>query len=495
MPNNVAAQGGESNILKFEMTSNYTNKTVDFKSGIIELFLYESLFDSTVRAKAIFADTGYGTEGGAATESNRKDGYFNKSSGEKTELIVTDGYNQKLSYVGDYHLRSKGQVKDSFGDAKTTNTIFVTDFYSKESIDNHLVENRVTKKYEGKPSDSIQSILKDVLKTPKKVEVFPTLNNFNFLGYNEKVFHKCTWLCKHSVPELQDSKENLAGYLFYEIADDGNGTGGYRFNSIDNMFKQDIKRRMILTDTVDTPPGYDTKILNHHENITVDIEKNLLSGSLFKKKLITFDFYSKAYESDDFDYKQQNLGWNNTGDEFYKVASDLDLQEKASRYSTRLWDTGVLPTGSNWKGQQKESAKPNFNIDQIVRQASTRVNQLFITQMTVIIPMDFGIHVGDLVQCDFPEISPKSTKVVSDSKSGIYMISDLAHRITKTSNYTSLLLVRDTTYRKTSSSKKNKQGISKNSSSASSSLSNATISTRAVGREEMIQANINRARR
>lgn len=489
---NIAAQGGESNILKFEITSNYTNKVVDFKGGIIELTLYESLFDSTVRANAIFADTGYGSDGGAVTESDRKNGYFHKSSGEKTELIVVDGYGQKLSYVGDYHLRTKGQTRDCFGDAKTMNTTFITDFYSKESIDNHLVKNRVTKKYEGKPSDSVYSILKEVLKTPKKIDVFPALNNFNFLGYNEKVFHKCTWLCKHTVPELSDAKGNLAGYLFYEVADDGNGTGGYKFNSIDNMFKQSIKRKMILTNTNDLPQGYTNKILNHHEYVNIDLEKQLASGSLFQRELITFEPLDKAYGSNLFDYKQQNLGWNNSGEQFYKLATDLNLQQEATRFSSRLWDTGTVPTGKTWEEQEKESKESNFNIDEIVRQASNRVNQLFTTQMTVIIAMDFGLHVGDLIQCDFPEVSSKQTKEVSDNKSGIYMIMDLAHRITKNSNYTSLLLVRDSVYRKSSSS--NTQTPSQTSAS-SSSLVNSTSSVRAVGRDEMIQANINRGTR
>lgn len=491
MGNNLAAQGGESNILKFEITSNYTNKTVDFKSGTVELFLYESLLDSTVRARAIFVDTGYGS-GGAVTESDRNNGYFHKSSGEKTELVVVDGYGQKLSYVGDYHLRTKEQTRDCFGDAKTTNTVFITDFYSKESIDNHLVKNRVTKKYEGKPSDSVQTILKEVLKTPKKVQVFPTLNKFNFLGYQEKVFHKCTWLCKHSVPELPDAKGKLAGYLFYEIADDGNGTGGYKFDSIDNLFKQNIKRKMILTNTNDLPPGYTTKILNHHEYTNIDLEKHLASGSLFQRELIAFEPFNKEYKSTEFNYKDQNLGWNNAGEEFYKLATDLNLQNEATRYSSRLFDTGVLPTGKTWESQQSEADKQNFEIEEVVRQASNRINQLFTTQLTVIIPMDFGLHVGDLVHCDFPEISSKKTRVVSDNKSGIYMIMDLAHRVSKSSNYTSLLLVRDSVYRKTSSSK---SPTSLPSASDSSSLLNSTISTRSVGRDEMIQANINRGTR
>lgn len=494
MAYNIAAQGGQSNILKFEITSNYTKKTVDFKGGIVELMLYESLLDNTVRATAIFADTGYGSDGGAVTESDRRNGYFHTTVGEKTELIVVDGYGQKLSYVGDYHLRTGDHTKDCFGDAKTMNTTFIKEFHSQESIDHHLVKNRIFKKYEEKISDGVYRILKEVLKTPKKVEVFPTLNNAPVSGYSEKVFSFITWLCKHSIPELPDAKGNLAGYLFYETADDGNGTGGYHFNSIDNMFKQSAKRKMILTNTNDLPQGYTNKILNHHEYTNINLQNQLLSGALFQRELITFEPFDKKYNSTQFNYKEQNLGWNNAGDEFYKIAPDLNLQSEASRYSSRLWGTGVWATGKNWEEQQKESKESYINFDEVTRQASNRFNQLFTTQMTIVIAMDFGLHVGDLIQCDFPEVSSKQTKEVSDNKSGIYMIMDLAHRVTKTSNYTSLLLVRDSVYKKSSSSSSNTQTPSQTSAS-SSSLVNSTSSVRAVGRDEMIQANINRGTR
>ena len=298
---NLAAQGGEVNVTKFEVTSNYTNEAVDVSGGFIELTLYESMLDTTVRAVANFADTGYGSQDNLAISES----IFNKSAGEKTELVVEDQYKQKISFTGDYQLRTRSSARESFGGSRNSSTTITTDFYSKESIDNHLLENRVIQKYEGKPSDNVKKILKDVLKTPKNIDVDLCENNLNFLGFNEKVFYKCNWLCKNSVPSgLKSSTPGvLAGYLFYETADNGKGvTGGYHFKSIDKLFTQKPVRKMIMNDLTSVPLGYDNKILNHYENTSVDLESQLTSGAIFQTNFESMNPFDHDYNNNTFDY-------------------------------------------------------------------------------------------------------------------------------------------------------------------------------------------------
>jgi hypothetical protein len=446
MPSNTSAQGGNSDIKKLEITSNYDGSVVDFSTGTAELSIYESLMDNTVRANAAFVDSGYGEMGGAVTESARK-GFFNKSAGEKTELIVEDGYKQKLLFTGDYQLRTKRSTREAFG-GNTTSTSLITDFYSKESMLNHLVENRVTQKYEGKINDTVGEILEKVLKTEKDFVSDNVLNEYTLIGGSQKVFHVCTSLGKYAVPDgFNGSYGKLAGFLFYEIAFDGT-EGGYRFRSIDKLFSQEPKRKLIDNSTTLLPDGYDYKILKHYENVNIDIEDQLISGALFQRELRTFEPLNKVFDQNDFNYLEQELVDNNAGVEFYKLASDLDLQKKSSRFSTKFWDTGVLPKGRNWEEQQEGSKIPQFDIDSIIRQSSNRVNQMFTSQLNILIPMDLGIHAGDILQCDFPEITSNITKRTSDIKSGKYLIMDICHRINKTGSFSSVHLVRDTIYKK-----------------------------------------------
>ena len=101
-------------------------------------------------------------------------------------------------------------------------------------------------------------------------------------------------------------------------------------------------------------------------------------------------------------------------------------------------------------GEQLTHSKEevNFNVDEIMRQSSARYNNLFNTKVSMTIPADFGLHAGDLIYADFPEVSNKQTQDVSKNKGGIYMIVDIGHRISKNSSYTSLHLVRESLGRK-----------------------------------------------
>ncbi len=261
------------------------------------------------------------------------------------------------------------------------------------------------------------------------------------------MFHVCTWLGKHTVPEFNNALGNLAGYLFYEITYDGTN-GGYRFKSIDKLFSQSPKRKLISNDTPLLPSGYDYKIIKHYETTSIDIEDHLKTGAMFSNRLYTFDPYNKEFNDTVFNYKDQELVVNNSGVEFYKLATDLNLQEKPTRFITRFWDTGVLPPGRTCAEQIKKSKTPVFDINNVIRQSINRVNQLFTTQLNILVPMDLGIHVGDIIQCDFPEVTSDKTKRISDLKSGNYLIMDIAHRIHRSGSYSSLHLVRDTIYKK-----------------------------------------------
>ena len=76
-----------------------------------------------------------------------------------------------------------------------------------------------------------------------------------------------------------------------------------------------------------------------------------------------------------------------------------------------------------------------------------RYNQLFASQVTIVIPGDFSLHAGDSVYFDPPETDTTENKACGDEvdkrTGGKYLITDLCHHITATDTYTKLVLVRD----------------------------------------------------
>jgi hypothetical protein len=438
-----------TNIIKFKIYSNYGKPPIDVSLANITLSYYESILDHTVRVTASFIDTGNRTEGKNNGSMLEEIG-SNLTAGEKAELQMVDSKNQKLYLDGDYSLRVK-EVRNVVED--TLKTAFTIDFYSKECIDNELVENRVTKRYDGKPTDAVAAILKrDCIKTPKNIEIDSCINDFNFIGGTEKPFYKLVWLAKRCVPDVPNALRNLAGYFFYEVGDDGKGSGGFKFKSIDKLFEQKPLRIMIFNNTTGLPVGYTTKILEYSFDSTVDIQQKLVSGSMFSTELRQFDLYENKYDGENrnqfnpsVQFSEKTIG----GLEPLKLASDFLAPTSSTRISQKLKDFFVLPTGKSAEEQIKNSTEQNLTIEDIIRQSSARYNNLFNVKLSVAIYGDFGLHAGDLVHCDFPEISNSKNTKISKKMSGIYMIVDLCHYIDGNNlAWTRLNLVRDSIGRK-----------------------------------------------
>jgi hypothetical protein len=437
MPANIAAQAGEGQINLFEIGSNY-NQPVDFSGGIMELSYYESILDHTIRATATFADTGH-RKTGEGTAGVEKDD-INFTAGEPVNLKITDGYQFTLDFTGPRQLRIK-EVRNI--DESTNKIIFTIDLFSKETIDNELEQYRVRKRFDGKISDSVENILKEILKTPKTLDIDTTLNKLSFIGNVEKPFYKCTWLGARSVPDVQNAKSNLAGFFFYENYD------GFKFKSIDKLFKPDPKKKYIFNNLIEeVPPCYDGKILDYSFDSKMDLKSVLLTGSQLNSKMKALNAYESSYRETNFDSKNQFNEDNIGGKEQPIIAKDLQIQQQNSRISYKWDDPGFLVEGKTLKDQLPRSTYINYSNDEILRQSYVRYNNLFSIKLSIAIAGDMSLRAGDLIFCDFPEVSGKKNTVVSQRKSGVYMIVDVCHRLTKNGCYTRLNLVRESIYRK-----------------------------------------------
>ena len=439
MAENFAAQAGSGQINLFEVYSNY-NDPVDVASACIELNYYESILDNTVRAEATFVDTGYRKDEDGSSVFEKDD--INMTSGEKVFLKITDGYDTQLSFVEDKQLRINGDPGASSEDVNKV--VFSVDMYSKEALDNKIADNWVYGRYDGKITDSVRSILRSCLKTPKNLIIDPGLNGYNFIGHTEKPFYLCTLLGKKCVPQLPGAFGKLAGYLFYETYD------GYNFRSIDMLFMQKPKRTLIYNQLIgEIPEGYDGKILDYSFVGTINLDKLVNSGAMSTIRKQEFNRLKNVYNEVSIGSSVSYSEFNNGGLERPKIADDLNLQEKVTRHiNAKMSDDGILPAGKTLAQQIPRSQQPNFNMDEIIRQSIMRYNQLYSNKLSIAIAGDFRLRAGDLIYCDFPEVSGKTSRVVSQKVGGIYMIADVCHRITKNNCYTRLNLVRDSIYRK-----------------------------------------------
>lgn len=428
MTANISAQAGSAQITLFEIFSNYNGSSINLENANPIVHYYESILDTTVRATVTLTDTGYRNtqEQGTIYEA----GGINLNAGEFVHFKAYDINGNELSFTDKNKLRVLGgNVNDS-----VNKSIFNLNLTSAEYFDQ---TKWIEKVYHGKIDETITNILKEYVATEKNLDIDPTLNTYYYNATSEHPFHVCKFLASRSIPELPNSKDNLAGFFFFETAD------GYKFKSIDRLLQQSPKRFLKYDELIGNDAvGFDGKILSYSFDQTSNLKSILQTGSLWSVELRSFDPFSpgNSYTKNVFDHTNQfNSNGFNAGAEKIKYGSDQTL---ISKYWFSFGDKGIKASGTIDQQLEKKN-EVNYDVNAILRQAHMRYNNLFTIKLSVIIPGDLSLRAGDLVDCTFPQPSGASLQEASYKKSGIYMITDLCHRITKSGCYTSMNLVRD----------------------------------------------------
>ena len=445
------------NIVKFQISSNFTDYAVELSAGVVDFRYYENVLTNSVTATATCVETGYQADdkGGASGKQSTVDGLPIRG-GERTDITIEDAYGNQLTFEEGLYVNRLRDV-----DPGTSKDVYFIDFASREFFANE--QTRVVKKYEGNIGDNVETILKDVLKVTSDIEIDNTAAPYNFIGNDRKPFYICTWLASKSIPEVttedgKSGKGGAAGYLFFQTRD------GYHFKSIDKIFTGEPKKKFIFNNSTQLPEGYDAKVLTYDINSDIDVGKNLMMG-MYNNRSIFFDPLVFNYEvrsfpkaqvpqvegdivgeeiptEDQYLEKTQNAAEEPVG----KLIPD-EFRQSPTRFMSFITDNGVMPSGidsqeqlSNWS---EAKAKDNFDVKETMSQSIMRYSQLFTVKTEITIPGDFTIKAGDVIQCDFPDLSGSEVKGVNSETKGIYMVASVCHRITPTSSNTSLSLVRD----------------------------------------------------
>ena len=440
----VATKSSDPSIL--EALTIYSNvnpsDTVSLADGILELNYIESIMNDTIKVNLSFVDTGASINDKTVIEGLPLVGQEkvvlkfrdnNKNVlGDKPELVL---YVNKITPAAD----------------KSQKSVVGLELVSKEYILNEKI--RVTKRMDGKVSDHIRTILtsQDYLKTEKKVDIEDTINNFNFFGNNKKSFYTINWLSKKGVSAKSQKLGDSAGYFFYETSE------GFFFKSIDSLLDQEPKTKMIYNETPDTrgsniPEGYDQKILRFQKSNAVNVQEKLKMGS-YSNRVVLFDPFTCFYEvkTNDTDRTQDSLkkgGKELSLSESRNKEFDIPGNNKEfSRTQYFLLDKGTAPTG-NADQQIEKSGEENFEYGQIANQSMMRYNQLYAMRASITIAGNFSLHAGDAIFIDSPGLQKKNTSDVDRRDGGLYIITDICHKIDGTGTYTQCNLARDSFGRK-----------------------------------------------
>ena len=164
----IASKNSEStNVTKLTVSSNQGGKSVDLRGGFVQLIYTESIMSDTITASFLFADSG------ASVDSKSVRDGLPLVGEERVELAFEDNSENKIEvtlYVN----------KITPVDNKTQKSLLSISLVSKEFIMNE--KSRVKRRFDGKLSDHISSVVSEELESDKDVQIEPTINNLNTIG-------------------------------------------------------------------------------------------------------------------------------------------------------------------------------------------------------------------------------------------------------------------------------------------------------------------------
>jgi len=436
----VSSKASEpTNVEQIDILSNVDeSKTASIIGGFISMEYTESIMSDTISVNVAFVDSGDSIDDKTVSEGLPLVGQ------EKVRLKFSDNNENTLEL--EMYVNKINPVSDRTQDAQMS-----LELVSKEFILNE--KKRVTQRFDGKISDHIHKLLTDskYLGTQKKVDIEKTSNLYNFFGNNKKPLYTVTWLCNKSVSEENQTLGKSSGYFFYETSE------GFFFKSIDALLNQEPKIKLIYNETPDTngniPAGYDQKIINFKKDNNVNVQKKLQMGA-FSSRTVLFDPFTCYYEvkapkaEDNEDSLKMGGKDLYLGKKFRNKEFDQEgTNEEFSRTTYFLLDKGTAPAGTT-EQQIEKSTEENFEYGQIANQSVMRYNQMYSAKSSITIAGNFSLHAGDAIYIDSPGLQPEKTSDVDHKDGGLYIITDICHRITPEGTFTQCNLARDSFGRK-----------------------------------------------
>jgi len=449
----------------FQIKSNITDETIDLRAGTPVIEYRESVFSPYVEVTGYLADTGNTVPD--KYDSREAVGLLDGEFGEGTEEILFEIEDMKsppskVSFTKSSGLRlaSLTSAKQSF--QAQTYTITAV---GKEAFDNTMFLNRCRMQYSGKISKLVSTIFKYDLKSANEIDIDETMNTYHEWGNERYPFQMILDLQKLAIPILQTSEGKeatgkTAGYLFWQTSK------GFHFKSLDKLFDTKDKEIKVFVENkkaspeelpLVSPPGggapvaADGKILYSFNTRNVDALADFESAG----RGSVLEVYNPMLEPEN-QYTFKELRVEVDGDGKSKgngvtAGRTLPVFNKEYRGEHALF--GVERTraafspvkgNQNAKKQVEETAELNYDVHNIFQQAHQNYRQKMNVFTEVTIEADLSLHAGDLIYCEFEEMTTKKTQTGSKHRdSGIYMIADLCHYGDTTKAFTGLNLVRD----------------------------------------------------
>jgi hypothetical protein len=421
-------------------------KLISFNKGtyinlldyLVELNLYESMFDPVVTGSILLSD------------STNLASFFPLVGDEylfvnvKTPTL-TDEYSIYKTFRV-FSVENKNYIKDG------SSVIYELGIMSTEGFNDVL--NPIYKSFEGTPSKLINDIFIDYIqanrnislnnntassKTPLYFLEYPT-NKLKFISPGWTPIQCINWLSSKCLPP----NNKAANFLFWET------TKGFYFGSTDNILtnidKFSIGEYVYSESFINTLSADDKyKAMYAIVSLSIETAVNQLDNSrlgYLSSSLVDVDLYNKTYEIKLYDHVT----------EFDKY-SHLNSADSYPLFDKKILRNPFSYGKLNYSNP-KLFTKVENNFDQVskITFGNRRSNLLELNnfRMQVVIPGRTDVEVGNTIKIIFPKGEPgaptsqdKTTSKRDTAYTGHYLITNLSHKINPKTHFITMNVVKD----------------------------------------------------
>lgn len=425
------------NLKSITLTSENLDK-VDLRPLLVELNLFEDIFNNSVSAKVVVSDSIGLIKGGGFNGTEKLIMEFAAGAGGQA-------INRELRVFA---------ITDRHFDVNYNMETYVINCCSEELL---LSEKyRICKAYRSTTiSDIVTDILKNTLKTKLPVtDIDTTTGVYDFVIPNKKIFETINWLASYA----QVSSSTGADILFYQ------NNEGYHFKSLQKLYTQKPKFKFYYNPKNVQLKNSNNKMDTQISNIMrLEIINNFdtlkaTTKGIFSNRVITIDPMTRKSNVTSFNYNEYFTDAKSLNPN--AVTENNNIDNYKDRFGNSMWtapkkdlESGALRlcvTNSNQLKEpyiqrtQQENDKTVVNDFFIEKYLPNRVAQLSLInylKLKITIAGNASISVGNVIYVEVYSVealSGKTSRQKDKYLSGNYLVTAVRHIISP-STFTSVI--------------------------------------------------------
>ena len=446
-----------------------TGKIAGIKSAVLEMNMYESLFNNFLTGDLTFRDDFNLLDSLPIQGSEYLDFKIRtpiRSSYRDPTTSTTKPGTKTFHDYGGYNFTNVRMAVYKIGTKKplSDNTQMVTlNFCSPEMIRNQNV--RVSRAFDGPYDEAVADLFKKSfgLNSKKKCYIQPTKNNFKFVAPNKRPVDVINMIASRSQPKTS----TLPGYVFYE-----NGQG-FHFRSMDSFYfnvKAGTDGRATLKPVPEmfeffcSNPGMSST--NMRNEIPLKQMRHALKFELsdmpdlirmqrtgtFASKLISYDAYNKTFNThkhnyiDDFNKMphlekgEENIDmveYNGLAPKTHYDPNDLETADSKSfgrsayKYITDYSDARIMVTSDTAEVHNTNMDK-GYRTNESVQKRQMALEIMKTIQLQLTAHGNTHLNAGHIIRVNLPRPGAGKSEVKSTqydkNLSGRWLITDVRHK-------------------------------------------------------------------